>query len=186
MKTRKIGQTGRLRSADEWIYGLNPVLEALKAGRGIKTLYLAAGRHEKVQGLRQEADRLGISVKTLDAGFFDEKFGKGHQGVAADVRPRRYFSLDELLGFPREKGEIPLFFVLDCIEDPRNLGAILRVADAAGVHGVVLQAYRAAGLSAEVSKASAGAVEYVPVTVVANIKNALREMKEREITIVGA
>jgi 23S rRNA (guanosine2251-2'-O)-methyltransferase len=185
LKIKKAGQTGKLKSDDEWIYGLNPVAEAMRAGRKIKTLYLSSSRHEKVEWLKREAARLDISIKAVDPLFFDESFGKGHQGIAAQVPQKKLVCLDDLLGIPDRKGETPLFFVLDCIEDPRNLGAVLRVADAAGVHGIVLQAYRSVSLSAEVAKVSAGAVEYVPVSLVTNIKNAIREMKSAGILIIG-
>lgn len=186
MKIKKTGQTGKLKSADEWIYGLNPVAEALRAGRKIKTLYLSLSRQEKIEGLKQEAGRLDIPVKAVDPVFFDERFGKGHQGVAAEVQKKGYVLLDDLLEIPAEKKEPSFFFILDCIEDPRNLGAVLRVADAAGVHGVVLQAYRSVSLGAEVSKVSAGSVEYVPVALVANIKHAMRDMQKEGILIIGA
>jgi 23S rRNA (guanosine2251-2'-O)-methyltransferase len=185
LKIKKAGQTGKLKSDDEWIYGLNPVAEAMRAGRKIKTLYLSSSRYEKVEWLKREAARLDIPVKTIDPIFFDESFGKGHQGIAAQVPQKKLISLDDLMAIPDRKGEPPLFFVLDCIEDPRNLGAVLRVADAAGVHGIVLQAYRSVSMSAEVAKVSAGSVEYVPVSLVANIKNAIREMKNAGILIVG-
>ncbi len=170
----------------EWIYGLNPVLEALRAGRNIRALYVSSGRHEKVGQVRKEAETRGVSVETSDPGFFDKRFPKGHQGVAARVVPKGYVSLDELLAIPAERSEAALFVILDGIEDPRNFGAILRTSDAAGVHGVVIPSHRATGLGPEVAKASAGAVEYVPVSMVSNIKHAMREMKEKGITVVGS
>jgi len=172
--------------SEEWIYGLNPVLEALRAGRNIKTVYISSGRHERAAEIRQEAQARRVRVEAAAQTFFDSRFPKGHQGVAARVFQMGYKSLDELLSFPADRNETPLFVVLDGIEDPRNLGAILRSVDAAGVHGVVIQHRRSAGLGPDVAKASAGAVEYVPVSSVSNIKNAIREMKERGITVIGA
>jgi len=171
--------------SEEWIYGLNPVLEALRAGRDIKTLYIACGRHEKAGQVRQEAEKRGVPVETPDFTFFESRFPKGHQGVAARVAQKGYISLDELLMIPAKRNETALFVILDGIEDPRNFGAILRSADAAGVHGVVIQSHRAASLSPETAKTSAGAVEYVSVTMVSNIKHAMREMKERGILVIG-
>jgi 23S rRNA (guanosine2251-2'-O)-methyltransferase len=185
LKIKKIGQNGRLKPANEWIYGINPVFEAIKAGRNIANIYFSSTRYEKTDRIREEAELRNIPVKTMSPGFFDSTFRKGHQGVAAEVSPREYSSLDELLNIPVKKNEIPLFLILDCLEDPRNLGAILRVADAAGVHGIILQSHRSVNLSAEVSKVSAGAVEYVPVAMVVNIKHAIYEMKESGITVVG-
>lgn len=169
-----------------WIYGLNPVLEAIKSGRDIKELYLSSGRREKLFLIEKEAGKRKIPVKLVDIGFFNEKFPKGHQGIAASVSQKKYTDFNELLNIPAGKNELPFFLILDCIEDPRNVGAILRSADAAGVHGVVIQEHRSAGLGPDVSKASAGAVEYVPVSQVNNVKHAISEMKEMNITIIGA
>jgi len=186
LKTRRTGQTGRLKPAHEWIYGLNPVLEAVRAGRKINSIFLSSGRHEKIYEIKKEAESRNIPIKIADPGFFDGAFGKGHQGVAAEVAAKEYISLDELLEIPAEKNELPFFLVLDCLEDPRNFGALLRVADAAGIHGIVLQSYRSVNLGAEVAKVSAGAVEYVPVTMLPNIKHAINEMRKNGIMIVGA
>jgi len=185
LKTKKTGQNGRLKPANEWIYGINPVFEAIKAGRNIENIYFSSTRDDKTYSIKKEAELRNIPVTIMSPGFFDSRFRKGHQGVAAEVSPREYASLDELLRIPEKKNETPLFLILDCLEDPRNFGAILRVADASGVHGIVLQSHRSVNLSAEVSKVSAGAVEYVPVAMVVNIKHAIYEMKERGITIVG-
>jgi 23S rRNA (guanosine2251-2'-O)-methyltransferase len=171
---------------EEWIFGLNPVLEALKAGRDIKEVYLSSGRHERVQEIRKAAEPRGIPVQFAETAFFDTRFPKGHQGVAARAIQRGYASLDDLISIPSKKKEIPLFIILDSIEDPRNFGAILRTADAAGVHGVVIQSHRSVSLGPGVAKTSAGAIEHVPVCMVTNIKHALREMKERGIMVVGA
>jgi 23S rRNA (guanosine2251-2'-O)-methyltransferase len=172
--------------SEEWIYGLNPVLEALRAGRNIKAVYLSSGRHEKVGQVRQEAEKRRIPVETAGSAFFDSRFPKGHQGVAAKVVQKGYMSLDELLVIPAKRNEPALFVILDGIEDPRNFGAILRSSDAAGVHGVVIQSRRSASLGPEAAKASAGAIEHVPVALVPNIKHAMREMKENGITVIGS
>lgn len=169
-----------------WIYGLNPVLEALRAQRNIKEVYISSGRHEKLFLVKKETESRGIVLRIVDVAFFNERFPKGHQGIAVKVSEKGYMDLYELLDIPEKRNEIPFFLILDCIEDPGNVGAILRSADAAGVHGVIVQEHRSAGLSPAVSKASAGAVEYVPVSQVSNIKHAISEMKEREITIIGA
>lgn len=169
-----------------WIYGLNPVLEAIRAGRNIKEVYLSSSRHEKLSLIEKEIERRKIPVKIVDIKFFNDLFPKGHQGIAAKGSQKGYIDIDDLLNIPVNKNELPFFLILDCIEDPRNVGAILRSAEAAGVHGVIVQAYRSAGLGAEVSKASAGAVEYVPVSQVSNIKHAISKMKKIDITIIGA
>jgi 23S rRNA (guanosine2251-2'-O)-methyltransferase len=172
--------------SEQWIFGLNPVLEALRSGRKITTVYVSSGRHEKMSEISKAAETRGVPVEFPDGAFFDARFPKGHQGVAARAAQRVYIGLDDLIAIPSKKKENPLFILLDSIEDPRNFGAILRTADAAGVHGVVIQSHRSVTLGPEVAKTSAGAVEYVPVSMVANIKHAMREMKERGITIMAA
>jgi 23S rRNA (guanosine2251-2'-O)-methyltransferase len=169
-----------------WIYGLNPVLETLRARRKIKEVYISSGRHEKFFLIRKETESRGIALRIVDVAFFNERFPKGHQGIAVKVSEKGYLDIYELLNIPEKRNEIPFFLILDCIEDTGNVGAILRSADAAGVHGVIVQEHRSAGLGPAVSKASAGAVEYVPVSQVSNIKHAISEMKERDITIIGA
>jgi 23S rRNA (guanosine2251-2'-O)-methyltransferase len=174
------------RHTGEWIYGVNPVIEALRAGRKIMRICVSSGMQGWADLLRREAEKRSIPIDTLEPSFFDSSFPKGHQGVAARVSPKRYVPLTELLAIPEVAGEAPLFLVLDCLEDPRNFGAVLRTADAAGVHGVVIQAHRSVGIVPEISKASAGAVEYVPVSLVPNIKHAINEMREKGITVIGA
>lgn len=186
MKTKKKGPAGRSRSAEEWVYGLNPVLEVVRSGRDVKAVFLSSARKDKAGEIEAEISSRGIKITRADNIFFDGRFSKGHQGIAALVAARKYADMEDLLALPGERGGIPLFLILDCIEDPRNFGAILRVADAGGVHGVVIQSYRSASLSPEAVKASAGASEYVPVTMIPNIKHAIREMKESGITIAGA
>lgn len=176
----------RKKEDTEWVYGIRPVLEALRAGRGIKALYVLPGRHDNIAPVIKESELKGIPIKIADKGFFDSVFSKGHQGVAAKVTRRDYLDLDDMLAIPHGINESPFFVILDCIEDPRNLGAILRSADAAGAHGVVLQHYRSAGIGPEVSKSSAGAAEYVPLTIVPNIKHAIRKMRDNGITVICA
>ncbi|MEJ2192924.1 MAG: 23S rRNA (guanosine(2251)-2'-O)-methyltransferase RlmB [Nitrospirota bacterium] len=176
------------KQSRRWVYGVNPVLEALKAGRRVSLLYVSAGRKRRVAEVLTEARARDVPVKVVhDPAFFDTRFPKGHQGVAARVQePTGRPALEDLLAVPSRRGEPPLFVVLDLIEDPRNLGSILRTAEAAGVHGVVTQKRRAASLGPEALKASAGAAEHIALAVVPNIKHALREMKEAGILAVGA
>ncbi len=176
----------RRRSHEEWVYGLNPVLEAVRSGRQVKSVFLSRSRREGIPGIEREVLSKGIALKKADQFFFDSRFPKGHQGIAAIVAPREYAGLDELLRIPSLKNETPFFLILDCVEDPRNFGAILRTADAGGVHGVVIQSHRSATLVPEAIKASAGASEYMPVAMVANIKHAIAAMKEEGVLIVGA
>ncbi len=185
MKTKKTALPGKSRSSDALIYGLNPVLEAIRSGRKVRTVVVSASRRDDLLLIEKEATSRGVQLRREDPLFF-ERFPKGHQGIAAYVAPREYVGLEEMLEIPSRKGELPLFVILDCLEDPRNLGAVLRVADAGGVHGVVIQSHRSAGLGPEAVKASAGAAEHIPVAMVANVKHAIREMKDAGITIVGA
>jgi 23S rRNA (guanosine2251-2'-O)-methyltransferase len=186
LKTRKTAQPGKSRSPDVWIYGLNPVIEALRSGSEIRKIVVSASRRDLALLMEREATLLGVKLLREDPAFFESRFPKGHQGIAAVVSPREYLGLEELLSIPAGKGEIPLFVVLDCLEDPRNLGAILRVADAGGVHGVVIQSHRSVTLGPEAIKASAGAAQHIPIAMVANVKHAIRAMKEAGITVVGA
>jgi 23S rRNA (guanosine2251-2'-O)-methyltransferase len=188
LKTRREEQTGKSKLDEGWIYGLNPVLEAIRAGRHIENILISSGKKDspRILEIEKEAQGRNLFLREKDIHFFHAHFPKGHQGIAAQVLPKMYISLEELLEIPSRNGESPLFIILDLIQDPRNLGAILRVADAAGAHGIVIQSHRSVRLDAAVSKSSAGAVEYVPVSVVTNIKHAMRDMKEQGITIIGA
>jgi 23S rRNA (guanosine2251-2'-O)-methyltransferase len=185
-RTKKKELPGRSRSPEEWVYGLNPVLEALRGARRISFVYLSASRREKVFEIEEALAKRGMQARKVDESFFEERFAKGHQGIAACIEPRDYTDLQDLLLVPEQKGQRPLFLLLDGIEDPRNFGSILRVADAGGVHGVVIQSHRSASLTAEAVKASAGASEHVLISMVPNIKHAMRAMKDSGIDIIGA
>lgn len=170
----------------EWLYGFNPVLEAIKSGRKITAVYIYKQRHEQTRDIIKLANAKGIPVEFEEKDFFDARFPKGHQGVAAVVQKKKALGIEDLLNIPVRKG-VPLFFlILDLIEDPRNFGAILRVADAAGVDGVVYQSHRSAGITPVVAKASAGALEHVNLVEVVNIKHAIEKMKQSDIAIIGA
>jgi 23S rRNA (guanosine2251-2'-O)-methyltransferase len=185
LKTRKTGQGGRSGS-HEWIYGLNPVLEAIRSGREIKSVLLSTSRRDLAVDLERALIPRNVLLQRKESSFFDSRFPKGHQGIAALVEQRGYTSLEELISLPAEKAQPALFLILDCLEDPRNFGAILRVADAGGVHGVVIQSHRSVALTPLAVKASAGAAEFVPVAMVSNIKHAMRRMTEEGITLIGA
>ncbi len=172
--------------SERWIYGINPVLEAIKSGRKIRAVYISMQRHEQIRRIVDMAKAAGIRLEFAEKDFFDSRFQKGHQGIAAVVEKKRLFTIDELIMESENKEARPFFMVLDGVEDPRNFGAILRVADAAGVNGVVFQSQRSAGLTPIVSKASAGALEYVNLVEAVNIKHAIDKMKNADITIVGA
>ena len=171
------------------IYGINPVLEALRAGTAT-LVYVSASRKRGLKEIMDEARARGVKVQSMhDPGFFDSRFPKGHQGVAAEAERALTLTLDELLdrtGQSEKSGRQPLYIVLDQVEDPRNLGAIMRTAEAAGAAGVITQERRSAGLTPEAVKASAGASEHIPLCLVTNIKNALRRFKDEGVTVAGA
>ncbi len=170
------------------IEGRKPVSEALRSGRPINKILLARdiGRHSAVAEILELSRARGIPVEYVDRSAIDElSTTSAHQGVIAYAAVKEYVTLDDLFAISREKNEPPLYCVLDGIEDPQNLGAIIRTAEASGVHGVVIRSRRAAGLTASVARASAGAVEYVPVARVPNISQAIEELKENGVWVVG-
>lgn len=185
--TRRTRPSGRPSGAlSGWVYGANPVNEALRAGL-VKCVYVHSGRRKGLDSLLELANSKGVKVQVMhDAGFFDSRFAKGHQGVAAEMEELASCSVDDMLGRAVELGEAAFIVVLDGIEDPRNLGAILRSAEAAGAHGAVMEKRRSAPIGAETIKASAGAALHLPVAVVSNIKHSMRQMQQQGVTLVGA
>jgi 23S rRNA (guanosine2251-2'-O)-methyltransferase len=165
------------------IYGINPVREALKGGRVSRLMVQRGSPGDRLRALVDEARARGIPIETVERPAIDRAARGGvHQGVVAVVDEPRSHSLDDLLA---RGPEAPLIVVLDGIEDPQNLGAILRVADAAGASGVVRQTRRAAPLGGAAAKASAGAVAHVRVADVVNIARAVDELRDRQVWTVG-
>lgn len=178
------------RSNREPLYGVNPVLEALRGGRAIEEITVAEGaRGDHLQELIDLARARKIPVSRAPRAGLDRMAGSAHhQGVLARVAAARYADADDLLDSVAERvgsSTEPLVVVLDGVEDPRNLGAILRTAECAGVHGVFMSERRAVGLNETVAKSSAGAVEYVPVTRVTNLARLIERLKERNVWVVG-
>lgn len=170
---------------EDHIVGRNAVMEALKAGRPLDSVLIARGeRQGSIGAIVARCRENGIPVKETDSRKMDF-MAQNHQGVIAVAACKDYVTLDELFAVAEQRGEPPFFIVCDELEDPHNLGAILRTAEAAGAHGVVVPRRRAVGLTGAVYKASAGAVEYVPVARVANITDALKEMKKRGVWVYG-
>ena len=164
------------------IYGINPVLEALRAGR-VKELRVGNRSGDRLRELVALASDTGVAVRQVPPDVLDRQARGGvHQGVVADVEERAALSVGERVSGARET---PLIVVLDGIEDPHNLGAILRTADAAGVDGVVIQTRRSAALSGAAAKASAGAVAHVRIAEVVNIARAIEELKAAGVWTVG-
>jgi 23S rRNA (guanosine2251-2'-O)-methyltransferase len=173
-------------SREDLIAGLHSVLAALEAGRPLHRILLQTGRRgegpARIRGLGRE---LGIPVQEVDKKVLDSLAGKAHQGVVAVAALSSYASVEDVLAKARTGGEDPLLLVLDGVQDPRNLGALARTADAAGVHGVILGKHRSAGLTAAAAKAAAGALEHLPVARVTNVPRTLAELKEQGIWVVG-
>ncbi|MBI4265339.1 MAG: 23S rRNA (guanosine(2251)-2'-O)-methyltransferase RlmB [Acidobacteria bacterium] len=164
------------------IYGINPVLEALRAGR-VRELRVAERSGSRLRDVIALANDRGIRIRRVPAAALDRDSRLGvHQGVVADVDEMRDYSVEELVWGARG---IPLIVVLDGIEDPHNLGAILRTADASSVDGVVIQSRRSAALNGAAAKASAGAVAHVRVAQVVNIARALEELKAAGVWTIG-
>lgn len=168
--------------------GRNAVLEALKSERDIDKILIQQGNVEgSIKKIIGEAKNRGIVVQTAAKSKLDElSETKKHQGVIAFVSAHKYVEVDDILKKAEEKGEKPFIIILDGITDPHNLGAIIRTANISGAHGVIIPKRRSAGLSAVVAKASAGAIEYVPVAKVTNIARTIEELKSRGIWIACA
>ena len=172
---------------DGVIEGRNAVIEALRAGVTIDKIYLAKGETDSTLGhIASAAREKGIVVVDADRRKLDGMSRThSHQGVIALCAVREYASVDDILAAAREKGENPLIVVCDELSDPHNLGAVIRTADAAGAHGVIIPKRRSAGLTAVVGKTSAGAVAHVPVARVPNLPAVLRELKEQGVWVFG-
>jgi len=169
-----------------YIYGINSVTEALKArGRNFEWVGMAKERHDiRLQRLIEDCRRLSVPVRFLQRTELDRMAGNAaHQGVVAVTSAKQYSDLDDVIGGKR--GQYSLVVVLDGVEDPHNLGAILRTADAAGANGVVIPERRAASVTGTVTKASAGASEHLPIAKVTNIARTLEELKLKHLWIVG-
>ena len=166
--------------ADGIIEGRNAVIEALRAGTAVDKVYIAKGETDATLGhIASTARGKGIVVVEADRRKLDGMSRThSHQGVIALAAVREYASVSDILQSARDKGEAPLVVVCDELSDPHNLGAVIRTADAAGAHGVIIPKRRSAGLTAIVAKTSAGAVSYLPVARVANLTALLRELKE--------
>ena len=174
--------------ADGIIEGRNAVIEALRAGTPVDKIYLARGETDSALGhIASTARSRGIVVVECDRRKLDGMSRThSHQGVIALAAVREYASVDDILNAAEEKGEPPLIVVCDELSDPHNLGAVIRTAECAGAHGVIIPKRRSAGLTAVVAKTSAGAVSYVPVARVPNLTALLKELKEEGLWIFGA
>ena len=167
--------------------GRNALQEALRSGRTIDKVFIADGEIDRgLQRLAAQAQEAGAVVVSVDRRKLDAmSTTRVHQGVIALVAAHLYYSIDDILEEAASRGETPLIVICDELSDPHNLGAILRSAECAGAHGVIIPKRRSVGLTATVAKASAGAVEYMKVAKVGNINNAIAELKEKGVWIFG-
>ena len=177
-----------MRYEEFTIEGRNAVIEAYRAGRPIDRLFLLDGCQDgPVVTIRREAQKHGTPVKYVSRERLDQMSSTGkHQGVIAYGAAYEYAQVEDILQAAKEKGEPPFLFVLDNIEDPHNLGAIIRTANLAGAHGVIIPKNRAAGLTATVAKTSAGALNFTPVARVTNLARTMEELKKEGIWFVCA
>ncbi|KRN75232.1 hypothetical protein IV73_GL000388 [Weissella kandleri] len=171
----------------EFVYGHHAAVEALKGTTEINKVWLQSGVGDQ---LKQEivalAKKRGLVIQDAPKSKLDELVdGQNHQGVVLSISAYHYATLDDLFDQAAKKDEPPLFLILDSIEDPHNLGSILRTADAAGVHGIIIPKRRAVQLTATVAKTSTGAIEHVPVARVTNLVQTVEQLKERGVWIFG-
>ena len=173
--------------AENILEGRNALTEALASGRAIDKVFIAEGSTDRALArLAAQAKQAGAVVVETDRRKLDQMSATGaHQGVIAMVAAHSYATLDDILNRAKERGEAPLIVICDELSDPHNLGAIIRTAESAGAHGVVIPKRRSVGLTAIVGKASAGELEYMHVARVTNITNAIKELKERGVWIFG-
>lgn len=173
---------------DDVIVGRNPVSEAIRSSRTIdRILVTKGGKTGAIVGILAKAKEKQIPIKEVDSKKLDFLAGnENHQGIIAMAAVKEYSSVEDIFALAEKRQEKPFIVVLDEIEDPHNLGAIIRTAECTGAHGIIIPKRRSATLSFAVGKASAGAVEYVPVARVTNIANTIDELKERGLWVFGA
>ncbi|EAE6298477.1 23S rRNA (guanosine(2251)-2'-O)-methyltransferase RlmB [Listeria monocytogenes] len=170
----------------EWIGGRNPVLEVLRSDRDIHKIYVQEGSQKGVlkQVLTLAKERK-IQVQFVPKQKIEKVVSGANQGVAAQVAAYQYAELDDLFAAAEAKDEMPFFIILDELEDPHNLGSIMRTADSVGAHGIIIPKRRSVGLTQTVAKASTGAMEYVPVVRVTNMVRTMEELQKRGLWIFG-
>lgn len=177
-----------MRYTEFTIEGRNAVIEAFRSGKTIDKLYVLDGcKDGPVMTIIREAKKTDTIIRYVDREILDRLSKTGHhQGVVANAAAYDYAEVEDILNAAREKGEPPFVFILDGIEDPHNLGAIIRTANLAGAHGVIIPKRRAAGLTATVAKTSAGALNYTPVAKVTNLSATIEELKKEGLWFVCA
>lgn len=177
-----------MRYKEFTIEGRNAVLEAFRSGKTIDKLFVLDGCQDgPVKSIIREAKKTDTIINFVDKERLDRLAGTGHhQGVVAQAAAYEYAEVEDILKAAKDKGEAPFIFILDEIEDPHNLGAIIRTANQAGAHGVIIPKRRAVGLTATVAKTSAGAINYTPVAKVTNISKTIEDLKKQGMWFVCA
>jgi 23S rRNA (guanosine2251-2'-O)-methyltransferase len=172
----------------QYVWGRNPVLETLYSARHVKRLLLAEGQREApaLASILKEAERRHIPVEVVPRPRLDSiSHGAVHQGCIALVEERKYVTIDDILASAASKNEAPFLLILDAIQDVNNLGSLIRTAEAAGIHGVVLPEHRAAEVNATVVKTSAGATEHLLIAQVTNLTHSIDQLKKKNVWVVG-
>lgn len=174
-------------NAENLLEGRNAITEALSSGRAVDKVFIAEGSTDRALArLAAMAKEAGAVVVETDRRKLNMMSATGaHQGIIAQVAAHSYATIDEMFARAEEKGEAPLLIICDELSDPHNLGAIMRTAECAGAHGVIIPKRRSVGLTAVVGKASAGAIEYMPVARVSNITSTIQELKQRGVWVFG-
>ena len=175
-------------SNEDLVFGKNSVAEVLKSGRSINKIFLQNdNKNDSAKKILAQAKERKIVVEFVNRAKLDKlSGGKNHQGVIASVAPVQYSTLEEILSLAAEKNQPPFLILLDELEDTHNFGAILRTADAVGVHGVIIPKRRSVSINSTVAKTSSGAVEYVKVAQVTNVAETLKKLRELDLKIVGS
>ena len=185
---RNNNEENYIKQREDLVEGRNAVIELLKSNKTIEQLFIANGKMEgsinKILGLAKDK---GVIVKEVDRKKLDlMSETKAHQGVIAQITPFKYSTVDEILNYAIQKDEDPFIVILDELEDPHNLGSIVRTAELCGVHGIIIPKRRNVGVTATVYKASVGAIEYVKIAKVTNVNSTIDELKAKNIWVYGA
>ena len=178
----------RAELSEDILLGRNAVREAIKSGRSINRILIAEGSHGgSISEIINLAKERHLVLQSISTDKLDTLCGgQRHQGIAAYAAPVDYVELDDILNLAKDRGENPFLILLDELEDPHNLGAILRTADAVGAHGILIPKHRSCPLSSVIAKTSAGAVEYVPVARIGNVAQTLDGLKKQGLWVAGA
>lgn len=181
-------EAGNIEEIEDIVIGRNAVIESLRSDRTIETLYISNNKLEgSIKTIIGIAKEKKILIKEVDKKKLDSMCnGQVHQGVIAKVTPYEYSQVSDILDLAKERGEVPFIVILDEVEDPHNLGSIVRTAELFGVHGIIIPKRRSASVSATVYKSSAGAIEHVKIAKVTNLNSVIDKLKEQGIWVYGA